>query len=145
MPLRSVEGWFVSDCTRRLPSSDNHREVLVSVQREQRLGAVRRHGGRGGAGRQPLGRAGAVGELPEQSRLAPALREEDQATTIRRPGWSKVGRGIERQLAQGLARQIPHPDIVLLIRNRHRHPRPVRRDARMKVGARRRAQDSSRP
>ena len=74
--------------------------------------AVRRHTGRK-PGAEPLGRAGAVGGLPEQTGLA-SRREEEQATSVGRPHRSEVSPGVERQLAERLACEIPHPDVVLL-------------------------------
>ena len=79
-----------------------------------------------------------VGRLPEEVGDARAGRREDDAPAVRRPDRDLIVGWRIRQPRQRLAREIPDPEVVLLIANVERHPRAVRREARKDVGARRR-------
>ena len=134
---RRCARWTASEpagSTRR--AVERHHHHVPGALREQHVRAVGRHAGRQQAGpvaAEGLGLTGAVGGLPEETATCalPNIRRCPSPST---PERSRLGTG--RQLSERLACGIPHPDVVLLVVDGHRHPRPVRRQARLDVGAR---------
>src|SRR6185503_13024551 len=116
----------------------HHHDVEIPYAAEEQLSAIWRRPGRRGARTEPLSPTSLVDWLPEHP---PTLtrREVGQMTAVC-PHRSKVRRGIERQAVERAACEIPHPEVELLILDGDRQSRPVRRQARMDVGARGRTQ-----
>ena len=87
---------------------------------------------------QSLGGARSVGRLLPEIELPAAVRAKDDPPAVRRPHRKPVLARVERQPCEHRAPQVPRPDVFLLIEAGERDARPVGREVRSHVGARRR-------
>ena len=142
MPLRSMDDVSRRVCTRRVPSRASIIRSWFPPEPRRRSPACRPDVTPDGGA--PVASLSAPPEPSAGCQNRPCSRPRCEKNTRRCPSWrphrSEVSRGIERELSERPACEIPHPDVVLLVLNGHRHSRPVRRHARMEVGARRRPQ-----
>ena len=116
--------------------------VLGSQVKTGEPGPVRRDRRRplrGRARRQPVDGSGAVGGLPVHVGNACTGRLEDDLPAVGRPDRHPVCAWIEGQAPERLLREIPDPDVSILIVDCSRQARAVGRQARRGIGAQRRA------